>query len=256
MSRLVDLLSPSRSPDTHNVVSELIKGIILMSAPAPPNGASNDLSPPASNRFARQLVSNENTTKLIAYLFDDFPLDPPREPAETFVDTPLDSSDPPPQVVLSSSSDSSERSLSPVPSTLPNVASATSSLIHSISIMIELIRKNNSDYFEPYLFHTLRNRLIHIQQQQQLQREDSREALELAMKEMAERMGVVHLGGLLGSICERLEGFQALLKKPRSMVCVHSFYSQFRPLVYYATENQVLEWTCPHHNWPNSSANL
>ena len=49
---------------------------------------------------------------------------------------------------------------------LPDRQSCASSVTHAISIIIELIRKNNSDYFEPYLFHTLRNRLIHVQQQQ------------------------------------------------------------------------------------------
>ncbi|KAI5989239.1 SIT4 phosphatase-associated protein-domain-containing protein [Pisolithus marmoratus] len=78
---------------------------------------------------------------------------------------------------------------------LPDVHSATSSVVHSISIIIELIRKNNSDYFEPYLFHTLRNRLI---------------------QEMVDRMGVVHLGPLLEVMSERLPDFQRCLRQPRS----------------------------------------
>ncbi|KAJ7901148.1 hypothetical protein B0H14DRAFT_3423059 [Mycena olivaceomarginata] len=44
--------------------------------------------------------------------------------------------------------------------TLPSRASCTSAVVHSIAIIMELIRKNNSDYFKPYLFHSLRNRLI------------------------------------------------------------------------------------------------
>ena len=44
--------------------------------------------------------------------------------------------------------------------------------------IIELIRKNNSDYFELYLFHALRNRL---RDQQQLQGADNaRETLEVS----------------------------------------------------------------------------
>jgi hypothetical protein len=46
--------------------------------------------------------------------------------------------------------------------TLPNRASCTSAVVHSIAIIIELIRKNNSDYFKPYLFYGLRNRLIQV----------------------------------------------------------------------------------------------
>ncbi|KAJ2921714.1 hypothetical protein H1R20_g15377, partial [Candolleomyces eurysporus] len=100
---------------------------------------------------------------------------------------------------------------------VPNRDNATSSVVHAIAVVIELIRKNNSDYFEPYLFHTLRNRLIHVQQQVHAQGEDSRTALEETMKEMVNRMGVVHLGPVLELMCENLHRFHELLKKPRSL---------------------------------------
>ncbi|KAI6005448.1 SIT4 phosphatase-associated protein-domain-containing protein [Pisolithus albus] len=96
-----------------------------------------------------------------------------------------------------------------------NIHSATSSVVHSISIIIELIRKNNSDFFEPYLFHTLRNRLMQVQQQLH-GADNSREILESAMREMVDRMGVVHLGPLLDVMSERLPDFQRYLRQPRS----------------------------------------
>jgi hypothetical protein len=44
--------------------------------------------------------------------------------------------------------------------------------------------------------------------------------LERAMKEMVDRMGVVHLGSVLEIMCERLDVFQKYLRQPRSMVSV------------------------------------
>ena len=54
----------------------------------------------------------------------------------------------------------------------PSIASATSSLCNGINVLIELIRKNNSDFSEPHLFHTTRNRLIILQQQQRERRSE------------------------------------------------------------------------------------
>lgn len=97
-------------------------------------------------------------------------------------------------------------------------------MVHSLGVVIELIRKNNSDYFEPYLFHTLRNRLIQVQQQLHGQTDGGRDSLERAMKEMVDRMGVVHLGAVLETMCENLESLAGYLRTPRSAV---SFYDRY-----------------------------
>lgn len=196
MSRLIDLLSPAHSSDMHTVVAELIKGIISMAAPSPAAGISDGLNHlPASNIFARELAHRDNVTKLVSYILCDF--GPQREDAPT---TPMQAR----------ASDSPVKPLSP--------ESAASSVVQSICIIIELIRQNNSDYFEPYLFHTLRNRLIQVQQQLQMNPEGGRETLEAAMKEMVNRMGVVHLGPVLELMCEHLDKLQHFLKQPRSLV--------------------------------------
>lgn len=200
MTRLVSRLSPAYSPDMHVVVAELIKGIISMSAPSPAAGLSEGLQTGvASNRFARELAGRENIQILldhILYDFKDIPLCPSSN------STPGD--------------DELSRPTTPAP---PNYDSATSSIVNSICMVIELIRQNNSDYFEPYLFHTLRNRLIHVQQQlSTCDPEEGRVALEGAMKEMVDRIGVVHLGSLLGIFCDRLHELKPYLQKPRSSV--------------------------------------
>ncbi|KAH9952025.1 SAPS-domain-containing protein [Amylocystis lapponica] len=195
MSRLIDLLSPAYSSDMHTVVAELIKGIISMAAPSPGAGISDGNNGPASNRFARELAHRDSVAKLVSYILCEF--GPPR-------------------------SDDAEGDVSPPANTeardsLPDPEYAASSVVQSICIIIELIRQNNSDYFEPYLFHTLRNRLIQVQQQLQMNTEGGREALERAMAEMVNRMGVVHLGPVLDIMCDRLGALQKFLSKPRSL---------------------------------------
>ena len=187
MSRLINLLSPAHSSDMHTVVAELIKGIISMAAPSPAAGISDGLNHlPASNVFARELAHRDSVSKLISFILYEFGPHAGSGPnAHTSTVTP---------------------------------ESATSSVVQSICIIIELIRQNNSDYFEPYLFHTLRTRLIQVQQQVQMNPEGARESLESAMKEMVNRMGVVHLGPVLDLMCEHLDKLQRFLEVPRSLV--------------------------------------
>lgn len=156
-----------------------------MATPSPAVGLTDNHTGSASNRFARELARRENIETLASYMLIEFS-PPPDEPEDTG------------------------------PKTLPNFESQISSVVQSISLVIELIRKNNSDYFEPYLFHTLRNRLIQVQQQQM--QDDDRDALEKAMKEMVDRMGVVHLGSVLDTLIPKLQVLQKFLLHPRSVV--------------------------------------
>lgn len=196
MGRLIDLLSPAHSSDVHAVVSELIKGIISMAAPSPGAGLTDGLQNlPASNRFARELARRESIDTLVGYILYEYN---DQSPTERYAGD-------------GQHSDHGNT----LGHDLPDIHSATSSVVHSISIVIELIRKNNSDYFEPYLFHTLRNRLIQVQQQLHGS-DNAREILENAMNEMVDRMGVVHLGPLLDVMSERLPDFQRYLRQPRS----------------------------------------
>lgn len=144
--RLIDMLSPAYPPDIHQVVSDLIKGIISMATPSPgvgltsnapvPHAMGNDSGPGSgvsSNQLARELAREDSVSKLVAYILQEF---------------------------ITSSPESAL--LSDAGAT--HFESASSSAIHAMCVLTELIRKNNSDYFEPYLFHTLRNRLIGVQQ--------------------------------------------------------------------------------------------
>ncbi|PFH48504.1 hypothetical protein AMATHDRAFT_65352 [Amanita thiersii Skay4041] len=243
ISRLVDLLSPHHTSDVHTVVAELIKNIITMATPSPGAGISDGLqNGPASNRFARELAQRDTVQKMMSYILFDFgphnrdavsvdeevvveeeniDLDEHQsENGSGFVvrleDEGLEAG---PQLKeLGGVQQSEEGGFSGPPRLRkPTVESATSSVVNTISIIIELIRKNNSDYFEPYLFHSLRNRLIQIQQQIHMHTEDGREALERAMQEMVDRMGVVHFGPLLEIMCGSLGELQKFLGAPRSV---------------------------------------
>jgi serine/threonine-protein phosphatase 6 regulatory subunit 3 len=210
MGRLIDLLSSAHPSDVHAVVAETIKGIISMAAPSPGAGLTEGLqNGPASNRFARELARPESILRLADYILIDFNA---RDDSFTFQDAQKSPAD------ATLSHEESSQPIPPKTPPLPNAQSATSSVVQSVGIIIELIRKNNSDYFEPYLFHTLRNRLIQVQQHLQ-HSEDGREALERAMKDMVDRMGVVHLGPMLEIMYERLGSFQQYLRCPRSSVC-------------------------------------
>lgn len=196
MGRLLDLLSPHYTPSVHTVVTDLVKNIISMATPSPGAGITDGLqNGPASNRFARELATKENVAKLAHYMLNDFSTDTCKTPTE---ETACEEED------------------GKIP--FPTFESSTSSVVQSIAVVIELIRKNNSDYFEPYLFHTLRNRLIQVQQQSHLAGEDIRAALEQEMQEMVNRMGVVHLGPVLEVLSKRIHEFQKYLKTPRSLV--------------------------------------
>lgn len=198
MPKLIERLSPKYPNDMHAVVSEVIKGIIAIVAPSPGSGVSEGAghSPP-SNLFARELALRDSLSQLTQYILTQHGPDPPVPEGREDLG----------------------------PERLPNHESSTSAVIHSIGIIIELIRQNNSDYFEPYLFHTLRNRLIQYQQQiHTYSNKEGRQLLERAMQEMVERMGVVHLGPLLDLMCDRLEDFQRYLVQPRSLV-KHLSYS-------------------------------
>ncbi|CAO1631171.1 unnamed protein product [Parajaminaea phylloscopi] len=109
----------------------------------------------------------------------------------------------------------------------------SSSLVTGIGILIELIRKNNSDYFEQHLFHALRAHLIARQQEITTTRDQARqeglltddpkddedddmEGMEEAMAEMTDKLGIVHLGPMLQVLCERLDEFQELIGRPIS----------------------------------------
>ena len=221
MGRLVTLLSPDYSPSIHTIVSDLLKSIISLATPSPGAGITEGLhNGPASNLLVRELASKKRAETLVGYMLSEFS----REACKT----PTASN--PKEEKEDDESKTDERGLEEHERrddcSLPcsTYESCISSIVQSMGLLVELIRKNNSDYFEPYLFHTLRNRLIQVQQHSHLTGDDVREALEGVMKDMVDRMGVVHLGPMLQILAERLGEFQKYLKVPRSLVCLYFLF--------------------------------
>jgi serine/threonine-protein phosphatase 6 regulatory subunit 3 len=195
-----------------------------MATPSPAAGLTDGLqNGPASNRFARELAAKESISKLSDFMLNDFSSSCDTEASEYEIQ------------------DRGDGTLAH-----PTFESSMSSVTHSIAVVVELIRKNNSDYFEPFLFHTLRNRLIQVQQHSQLSGEDIRTSLEQVMAEMANRMGVVHLGPVLDVLSTRISDFQKYLKAPRSLVWASYIFSD----IWLST---TLAWPYKDHHWIRDS---
>ena len=136
----------------------------------------------------------------------------------------------------------------------------SSSFANCAGVFIELIRKNNSDYFEQHLFHTLRNYLVMRQQELSGQHRQEKilqnlnngstadrpelslddlpfdddadaEGLDEAMDEVAEKMGSAHLGPLLRALAEKIPELQERMRNPsQSASMVSTTLGQIEPL--------------------------
>ena len=216
MARLVGLLSPDHPPSMHIIATEILTSIIALCAPSAFNPAGGNASeqssqqpgqppePPKArnNRLLRELVSEANITTLVGFMLDDLELSDAvwqglaegdeKHPSDPFIVHPL-----------------------------PSLASASSSISAICAIFVELIRRNNSDFSEPHVFHTLRNRLMWFRQQDAeagkvMDEDEQREDLERKLAECVESHGIVHLGTLLTAICDRFEKVNVILTSPRT----------------------------------------
>ncbi|WWD19174.1 hypothetical protein CI109_103632 [Kwoniella shandongensis] len=234
--KLIELLSPHHSTATHIVAAEVLKSIITLCAPTPfnPHGgnameqqAGQGVQPPGTrdNRLIRELISETSVNTMIGFMLDDIEL----------TDNEWKG--------LNSESEGGDSGPSPadpfVVHPLPSVASATSSLSHVCNILVEVIRRNNSDFSEPHLFHTLRNRLMGVRMQpnenggqesnaateegkdvppetEQEREEKERRHMEEALVDMSSKMGIVHLGHLLDVISDKFGALHKFVLQPRS----------------------------------------
>jgi serine/threonine-protein phosphatase 6 regulatory subunit 3 len=196
MKQLLEKISPQSDVGAHQSTLELIKNIILMSSFTPTPGRK-EASVLSSNRLSRDLVSSSNSTHLITHLF-------PPQPSEVLPATTALVSEPPTDVSANGSN--------------------ISSFMSTSSTVMELIRKNNSDYFEQYLFLRAREHLMAVQESIQQQNgkdeeaPDCRPELEAAMEEIMSKCGLVNLGTLISAICDHLHLLQERLRRPHSSV--------------------------------------
>jgi SIT4-associating protein SAP185/190 len=227
VERLISFLSPLQPPHIHVLATELLKNIITLCAPPPFNIGPNiqeqqSAQGPAggsrNNQMVRELVNEASIRQLIGYMLDPLELSDHEWPGLNNDGTPHPSD---PFIVHP----------------LPSTASAASSLSHISTIFVELIRRNNSDFAEPHLFHTLRNRLMNMRMEAgaplgHMEEGDAeaqdRARMEEAVKGMTEAMGIVHLRSLLDILCERFDRLNTLLREPRSQVSTRLSKADFR----------------------------
>jgi len=206
--RLIALLSPQYPTSTHLIAADLLKSIITLCAPAPFNPQGGNAQQQAGqvqpagtrdNRLTRELVSLTSIRTMVGFMLDPLELSDAEWKGSIPVADPF------------------------VIHPLPSISSATSSLAHVCNILVELIRRNNSDFSEPHLFHTLRNRILTAKQSiidggERIPDDEMRSRLEEAMLELSAKMGIVHLGSLLSVVSERFGELHHLLLNPRSIV--------------------------------------
>ncbi|KAA1068468.1 hypothetical protein PGT21_024383 [Puccinia graminis f. sp. tritici] len=212
---IISLLHPSRTPDLHRSVAEFLKDVIafctnhvISTSPSPnlPNKVSNgslpgaEGGPTSSPDLARpvpgpsiQQSSNDSedhpkfiTTRLMRELSSSAVVS---KLLSFGLDTPVSEDD----------------------GVITNTSLA-SSLINSLSVVIDLIRRNNSDYSEHQLMVYLRDYPPAPGGEEE--GEPSEEGHEKPLSDSAPR--VVPLIGLLNAIGDRLGDLQMLIKSPRS----------------------------------------
>lgn len=203
------------------------------------------------NQLIREMVNKDNVDLLIGYMFADVVPSEEEQPSHWQADdahrTPSVEK---PLAEAMTNGDSAATtftySFDPYDTPrLPSHSSINSSFCNIINIFIELIRKNNADFAEPHLFHTMRNRLIMLKQRAVEERAEQRETeqrkqdqgetsggvpteeemdeidrgkMEDVMTEMSGRMGIVHLGALMDALSDNVGKLQAIIEQPKSLV--------------------------------------
>lgn len=100
----------------------------------------------------------------------------------------------------------------------------TSSLIASIAVLVELIRKNNSDFVEQQMLAWARRKEAAQQEKELLEAEGAQVLPHSGFDDEEEREmddrgpSIVDLGGMLSLLAGQIDGFQRLIKKPRTSV--------------------------------------
>lgn len=99
----------------------------------------------------------------------------------------------------------------------------TSSLVTSVAVLVDLIRKNNSDFVEQQMLAWARRKEAEALEKEMLEADGARQ-LPLPGSQDNDRgvedrgPSVVDLGAMLTVVAERIGGLQALIRKPRSKV--------------------------------------
>lgn len=106
----------------------------------------------------------------------------------------------------------------------------TSSLVQSIAVLVDLIRKNNSDFVEQHMLTWARRKETEAHERELLEADGSElvEGLPGGDDDTDKGPALVDLSAMLSIVAERIPGFQELIREPRSLVSSW-VYVRWRP---------------------------
>jgi len=115
----------------------------------------------------------------------------------------------------------------------------TSSLVTAIAVLVDLIRKNNSDFVEQQMLAWARRKEAEALEKEMLEADGAPGSRQLPIPETDESgepkddrgPSVVDLGAMLTVVADRIGGLQALIRKPRSSVSFGPLCSLVRRFV-------------------------
>ena len=225
--RMLDPFSALGKPG-HVAAEELLRGIIeLCSAVSKPQpgGPAGFLGPaqmqdePAfewrDTALARQIAEEKTVKTLLDWMLAE---------VQELEDEEVDSPDP-------SESDEDESAR--------RRELRTSSLVTAIAVLVDLIRKNNSDFVEQQMLAWARRKEAEALEKEMLEADGAPGSRQLPIPETDESgepkddrgPSVVDLGAMLTVVADRIGGLQALIRKPRSSVSFGPLCSLVRRFV-------------------------
>ncbi|MBW0521060.1 hypothetical protein O181_060775 [Austropuccinia psidii MF-1] len=212
---VISLLHPSRPPELHLITADFLKDVIAYCTNHPPPNQST-LNPPAKGLPTGSPPPSTSEPSALTSASSDLPSPSSGGIAES--SSPLNPSEEHPKMTTTRLM--RELSSPPVVSKLLSFGLDTpisedddvitkvtlaSSLINALSVLIDLIRRNNSDYSEHQLMLYFRDHPLWSQ---------SDNSSQLSSSAFQDAPRVVPLNGLLDAIGNRLADLQALIKSP------------------------------------------
>lgn len=233
--RMLDPFSALGRPG-HTAAEDLLRGIIEIciavprtQAGPPGPGGGNVLNGAAGQdeavfdwrdtTLARHIADEKSVRALLDWTLAESDVDPAtqaRQPAEE--SGPADGEQDTPKAPASGFDAPAEQDDRSTPAEL-----RTSSLLSSLAVLIDLIRKNNSDFVEQQMLAWARRKQAAEDERQMLE-EEGAEPIAGSQTAGGDAEGdekgpsVVDLGVMLSAVAHRLPDFQRLLKQPRTPV--------------------------------------
>jgi hypothetical protein len=232
ISQVLDLLDPATSPkEAHAPASEFLRSLVAATSAAVAakqqqqhqeaakeiNAESMSFQSTAwtnwpDNTLVRELASQKTADRLLGFMLDVEPC----AAEENLTSNPPEQNTPDIslQVIPSITKPTSAKSSVPSPRQATREA-ITSSLLNSLTVIIDIIRKNNSDFTELQIFHFLERTASSSDTGDSIGLEGEGEE-GYTMQEQGPSL--VDLEPLLSSITRRLPDLNRLLSHPRSDV--------------------------------------